>query len=127
MELKSAWTIILSVTLLCSLSTTSNAAVWNKLHAFASPVRAESPKVMWRLHAGRCDRELAISLLEKTTSLLTLSPSTYPDHFFSSVSEAESQGANRSRMLLLAEGSHPLHNYVSRGWEPATWLTSVGT
>lgn len=46
MALKTAWTVILSVTLLFSLSTTSNVAVWNTLHACASPVTAESPRVI---------------------------------------------------------------------------------
>lgn len=46
MVLENDWTIILSIILLCSLSTSSNAAVWNTLHAYATQVRAESPKVI---------------------------------------------------------------------------------
>jgi len=46
MLLKSSRTMILSVILLCSLLTASHAAVWNTLRVNASPVRAESPKVI---------------------------------------------------------------------------------
>ncbi len=46
MVLKSAWIINLSIILLCSLPTAANAAVWNHLYVYATPVRAESPKVV---------------------------------------------------------------------------------